>query len=488
MAIRYVYDDQGNLQAQDYDENAPEYMQGRNPELGLTAAKGITRGLRGEYGGENAQWSIDPKTGREVPVIGGYLLSDLMQKFGSMDAIRNYGANPNAYNSNPDNYDPYLGQGLFAKNLDIFGARPSNDTFSGKDGLKDLITIAAMAAPVIGGALGGAAATTSGAAGTAEYGGVASSGLAVGDAAAGGGSGVSSLSGPATGGYSSIPPNYAAMGASQPVGPASTVNLSTGATGTTAGSSAAYQGLTGVPSATPLMGGASPYLGVPDPSTTPDYPEPQPEGSGSFDPSQAGGGEVGSGYPASAPGDGDIWSQIGKLLDPGNLKGAKDALGLGGGLYSLYNATRMEQQLGDAIKQAQGAQAPTYDYSQNWDMVNQYMNDPMSLIKNNPGYLASVDYMTNQEARRSAGHGQTNSGNRVYNTANILGNNAQKWYNDMWNPIKDAAGLSRPDQSSSLLDTQTRALNQINTTKQNALGDVFKKGADTLPSLFKWLS
>lgn len=163
-------------------------IDGLNPYTG-----NVTQGLRGNFGGENAFWGIDPRTGKEVPVIGGYLLPDLLQKFGSIDAIHNYGANPNAFVPDGDTQG-YATQGPFAQSLDIFGARPSNDTFSGKDGLNDLITIGAMAAPVIAGAAGGAAAASSGAGATAADGGVAGYGSA-GDAAVGGGEGVNALGG-----------------------------------------------------------------------------------------------------------------------------------------------------------------------------------------------------------------------------------------------------------------------------------------------------
>lgn len=206
--------------------------------------------------------------------------------------------------------------------------------------------------------------------------------------------------------------------------------------------------------------------------------------TGGYDPSMAGGGEVGSGYASSAPGTTDIWGDLSKLLDPGNLKMAKDGLGLAGGLMSLYQSGQTEDELRKLIEA--GKAPPSYDYSQNWGLVNEFMNDPMGMLRKNPGYLASVDYLTNQEGRRSAGAGLTNSGNRVYNTANVLGNNAEKWYQDMWTPIKDAAGLARPDQSASLLQSQTNAIGQINKTKSDALGDVFKKGADFLPGAFKF--
>lgn len=127
---------------------------------GLTEYTGpVTHGLRGNVGGENARWGIDPKTGQEVPYLNGYLLSDLLQKFGSMDAIYKYGSvQPGTkewyQKQQIQGDDPYFDKGMFTQDLDRFGARPNNDTFSGKDGLADLLRIGAMAAPVAAGAAG----------------------------------------------------------------------------------------------------------------------------------------------------------------------------------------------------------------------------------------------------------------------------------------------------------------------------------------------
>ncbi len=102
---------------------------------------GVTMGLRGagdnitgqELGGENAKWIRDPATGKDVPALQGpdgkyYRADEIVKKYGSID--------PNLFDSS------------------LFNARPSNDTFSGKDGLQDLIKIGLMAAPVAAGAAG----------------------------------------------------------------------------------------------------------------------------------------------------------------------------------------------------------------------------------------------------------------------------------------------------------------------------------------------
>lgn len=129
-------------------------------------------GVRDGVGGENATWATNPATGQMEAAFKGpggyYFASDLINRYGSLEAASRLTTGLNEQ-GNPEQ--------LFG--TDLWSARPSNDTFSGKDGLRDLATIGLMAAPVgIAGLLGGAA----GAAGS------------VGDAALAGGSGVDALS------------------------------------------------------------------------------------------------------------------------------------------------------------------------------------------------------------------------------------------------------------------------------------------------------
>lgn len=120
----------------------------------------ISYGVRNGAGGENSTWGIDPTTGKEVPVIkgddGNYLLSDLLAKYGSWDAI----GKETGYNGEGWEQQKYR--------TDLWGARPGNDTFSGKDGLQDLIKIGAMAGAAYGGGAltGGEAAGATGASGS----------------------------------------------------------------------------------------------------------------------------------------------------------------------------------------------------------------------------------------------------------------------------------------------------------------------------------
>lgn len=172
---QYWGDDDMWQKAVPYEQAASMGQQVNAPQAnafeGLTGYQGtaVTRGLRGtgghqygdrDLGGENATWVVNPATGKEeIAFVGpdsrAYLASDLMKKYGSVDAIRNAGFN-----------------------VDVWGARQSNDFLSGKDGLHDAITIAAMAAPVVAGAAGlyGAAAGGTGEAALAGSGGAALAG------------------------------------------------------------------------------------------------------------------------------------------------------------------------------------------------------------------------------------------------------------------------------------------------------------------------
>lgn len=126
----------------------------------------LSYGARASGGGENAIWGM--VNGQEVPVfksmdnmVGGggafFSLPDLLQKYGSFSGIQN------AMNTVGAGGGDEVGGRLF--DVAGWGTSPSNDTFSGKDGLRDLATIAAMAAPVVGAAAAAPAAATAGAGG-----------------------------------------------------------------------------------------------------------------------------------------------------------------------------------------------------------------------------------------------------------------------------------------------------------------------------------
>lgn len=169
----------------------------------------LSFGRRGDVGGENSSWGIDPTTGREVPVIRGpnnqmFLSTDLVKKFGSWENI-----SAQTQPSDDGGWDVPMFR------TDIWGARPSNDTFSGKDGLQDLITIAAMAAvPFTAGASTGAAGTAGAAAGTAAFeGGVTAGGVGAAGGAAAAGTGLTEIgSGMSVDAYGNVVGSGAASG------------------------------------------------------------------------------------------------------------------------------------------------------------------------------------------------------------------------------------------------------------------------------------
>jgi hypothetical protein len=198
-----------------------------------------------------------------------------------------------------------------------------------------------------------------------------------------------------------------------------------------------------------------------------------------FDP--AGGGSTSGVQPESggAPGPTDYKAPNNWLNADTALKG----LGVGGTLYNLYQQDKFQDQMGNMVNQANSE--PKYDYSQNWDQVQKYLNDPMSLLRNNPGYLASVDFVEKEGRRHAAKGGYNVSGNKTHYLADVMGKNAQKWHEAAWAPIRDSAGLQRPDQSANLGNMNVNALNAINRSKTQALGSLFDATGKAIPDIFK---
>lgn len=190
---------------------------------------------------------------------------------------------------------------------------------------------------------------------------------------------------------------------------------------------------------------------------------------------------VGIASPSGAAGAGSsAWDDILNGIKKFNT--VAPIFGLAGSIANLNNANRTGGQL-------QGALSSQYPYGQNFDLVDQYNRDPMSLLRNNPGYLASVDYTAKAQARNNAMMGRTTSGYGDFLMADVLGKNAENWWKDQWQPIRDSAGLTNPGAQ---LNAQTNALSQIQKTKQTSLADMWNQGTkvatQTLPEIFKWLS
>lgn len=159
----------------------------------------------------------------------------------------------------------------------------------------------------------------------------------------------------------------------------------------------------------------------------------------------------------------------------------KDVIQTGLGLYELYQADKSQDYYQDILNQLN---SENYDYRQNDDLVNSYLRDPMALIRQNPGYQASVDYLTKQGQREMAAKGMMGSGNISYYLADTLGKNANDWYNKMWAPIRDSAGLQR--DRGKLDQVGFAAQNATSDAQRRARGEIFNAGARLLPDIFKW--
>jgi hypothetical protein len=171
-----------------------------------------------------------------------------------------------------------------------------------------------------------------------------------------------------------------------------------------------------------------------------------------------------------------------------NPSTVQTGVGIGSGLYGLYNANQANQNTRDALNQMNQNTAPQYPNQLNWDLVDQYLRDPMSVLRNNPGYLASVDFVEREGKRMAAKGGYNVSGNKGHYLADTLGRNAESWYNRAWAPIRDAAGLGRPDLSVQLGQAGMNAQNTINQTRNRAVSDMFNAGTKAIPDLFRMFS
>lgn len=193
-----------------------------------------------------------------------------------------------------------------------------------------------------------------------------------------------------------------------------------------------------------------------------------PSGGGSAGPSGGGASSTGFGW---------------------NPQTVQAGLNVAGGLYSIYNYEQQKKMLQDQQAKSNAAMDDAEKLRQmqmgNWDLVDQYLRDPMALLRNNPGYLASVDFVDKEGRRMAAKGGYNVSGNKVHYLADILGKNAESWYNKAWAPIRDAAGLGRPDQTAQLAQGGLNATNQINQLKNNMVHTAFDAGTRAIPSLFK---
>ena len=162
---------------------------------------------------------------------------------------------------------------------------------------------------------------------------------------------------------------------------------------------------------------------------------------------------------------------------------AETGLPIAGSLYQMYQADQSKDAYEKMLAEMNSNQ---YDYRQNDDLVQEYLRNPMGLMKNHPGYQASVDFLTKKGSREMAAKGMTGSGNIGYYLADTLGKNASEWHKNLWNPISESAGLANYPNRAALGQVGTNAQTQIDNAQRNAAGEIFRAGSKTLPDIFKW--
>lgn len=201
----------------------------------------------------------------------------------------------------------------------------------------------------------------------------------------------------------------------------------------------------------------------------------------------AGGGLNTPGGPSGPPSTGGIGATI-----PTGLGMARDALGLGSGLYSLYQANQSAGDIQNMLNQTnQQAQQDAFPHSQYRGLVDMYMNDPMALLRNNPAFQASQDYLLKAGQRQQAAKGYTGSGNINYYLADTLGKNANQWWKDAWTPISQAAGVENRIPHAELAGVQANAMNAISNNQRSAAGSAVKgitdfMGSNTGSKVWDW--
>lgn len=159
-----------------------------------------------------------------------------------------------------------------------------------------------------------------------------------------------------------------------------------------------------------------------------------------------------------------------------------DTYGVAGSLYQMYQANQAQDAYEEMLREMNSDQ---YDYRQNDDLVQQYLRDPMGLLKKHPGYQASVDFVTKQGMRQNAAKGYSGSGNASYYLADTLAKNASDWHEKLWNPIAQSAGLSNYPNKSALGQVGVNAQSQIDRAERSASHEIFNAGRKLLPEIFK---
>jgi hypothetical protein len=166
--------------------------------------------------------------------------------------------------------------------------------------------------------------------------------------------------------------------------------------------------------------------------------------------------------------------------------GLGQILGIGVGAIQNNQANQANQDLENMMAQANAQQGPRFPAEKNWDLVDSYLRDPMSILRNNPGYQASQEFVEKEGRRKMASQGYNNSGNQTHYLADVLGKNANKWFTDSWAPIRDAAQLGNYPDPAKLANVELQARNTIAQRQNKNTSDIIKAGADQLPKIFDW--
>lgn len=162
-------------------------------------------------------------------------------------------------------------------------------------------------------------------------------------------------------------------------------------------------------------------------------------------------GPTGSGSGGWSPGMNDVLRATNMLSNAtgsnnrsGNNQGGIDwGTLLGGGLGALYNNSQIgaqSKELHDLYSQMQAQNFPFSEfYGQARDFADP--NKRYQMMLNNPGYLASRDYVTKAQGRRNAQTGDIKSGYGDSILADVIGKNAQSWDSQNFDQIKAMTGM-----------------------------------------------
>jgi hypothetical protein len=165
-------------------------------------------------------------------------------------------------------------------------------------------------------------------------------------------------------------------------------------------------------------------------------------------------------------------------------------------LNQLMQQRQLAAQSKQLLQQYQQAQASAqknqFPFNQYYGEYQKFMSDPTAYLKNMPGYQASQDYTQQAQARKNAAGGNINSGFGAATLANVLGQNANQWYQSTGQQLGAAAGVGFNPSSYAQASSGSLpyALNTLGAANK-AQGEVFKGATELLgnsrmlPDIFK---